>query len=112
LEKSRLFEITNVLVRLDHVASIIVNANHRVVRADETLTAFLELESARLNFGQSCSLVLPFHLSIPMNSISVSFHLQKEPVVCPQCGIDSPLRSRPLSEVYAFAGHCCLWRHQ
>ena len=40
----------------------------------------------RLNFGQSCSLVLPFHLSIPMNSLSVSFHPQKEPVVCPQCG--------------------------
>ena len=40
----------------------------------------------RLDFGQSCSLVLPFHLSIPMNSISVSFQLQKEPVVCPQCG--------------------------
>ena len=40
----------------------------------------------RLDFGQSCSLVLPFHLSIPMNSISGSFHLQKEPVVCPQCG--------------------------
>ena len=40
----------------------------------------------RLDFGQSCSLVLPFHLSIPMNSISVSFYLQKEPVVCPQCG--------------------------
>jgi len=40
----------------------------------------------RLDFGQSCYLVLPFHLSIPMNSISVSFHLQKEPVVCPQCG--------------------------
>jgi hypothetical protein len=39
-----------------------------------------------LDFGQSCSLVLPFHLSIPMNSISVSFHLQKEPVVCLQCG--------------------------
>jgi predicted amidophosphoribosyltransferase len=32
------------------------------------------------------SLVLPIHLSIPMNSISVSIHLQKEPVVCPQCG--------------------------
>jgi hypothetical protein len=27
-----------------------------------------------------------FTLSIPMNSISVSFYLQKEPVVCPQCG--------------------------
>jgi len=40
----------------------------------------------RLDFGQSCSRVLPFHLSIPMNSISVSFYLQKEPVVCPQCG--------------------------
>ena len=40
----------------------------------------------RLDFGQSCSLVLPFHLNIPMNSISVSFYLQKEPVVCPQCG--------------------------
>ena len=66
----------------------------------------------RLDFGQSCSLVLPFHLSIPMNSISVSFHLQNESVVCPQCGIDSPRRSRPLSEVYAFARHCCLWRHQ
>ena len=66
----------------------------------------------RLDFGQSCSLVLPFHLSIPMNSISVSFHLQNESVVCPQCGIDSPRRSRPLSEVYAFARHCCPWRHQ
>ena len=40
----------------------------------------------RLDFGQSCSRVLPFHLSIPMNSISVSFYLQKKPVVCPQCG--------------------------
>ena len=40
----------------------------------------------RLDFGQSCYLVLPFHLSIPMTSISVSLHLQKEPVVCPQCG--------------------------
>jgi hypothetical protein len=40
----------------------------------------------RLDFGQSCSIVLPFYLSIPMTSISVSFHLQKEPVVCPQCG--------------------------
>ena len=40
----------------------------------------------RLDFGQSRSLVLPFHLSIPMNSISISFYLQKEPVVCPQCG--------------------------
>jgi hypothetical protein len=29
-----------------------------------------------------------------------------EPVVYPQCGIDSPRRSRPLSEVYAFARHC------
>ena len=26
--------------------------------------------------------------------------------------INSPRRSRPLSEVYAFARHCCLWRHQ
>jgi len=26
-----------------------------------------------------------FHLSIPINSISVSIHLQKKPVVCPQC---------------------------
>ena len=34
------------LLRLDHVASSIVNANHRIVRADEKLTAFLELESA------------------------------------------------------------------
>jgi hypothetical protein len=40
----------------------------------------------RLDFRQSCSLVLPFRLSISMNSISVSFHLQKEPIVCPQCG--------------------------
>ena len=40
----------------------------------------------KLDFGQSCSLVLPFHLSIPMNSISIFFRLQKEPVVCPQCG--------------------------
>jgi len=41
----------------------------------------------RPDFGQSCSVVvLPFHLNIPMNSISVSFYLQKEPVVCPQCG--------------------------
>jgi hypothetical protein len=27
-----------------------------------------------------------FTLSIPMNRISVSFYLQKESVVCPQCG--------------------------
>jgi hypothetical protein len=40
----------------------------------------------RLDFGQSCYLVLPFHMSISMNGISVSLHLQKEPVVCPQCG--------------------------
>ena len=40
----------------------------------------------RLDFSQILLLVLPFHLSIPMNSISVSFHPQKEPVVCPQCG--------------------------
>ena len=44
-----------VLVRLDHVAGRIVNANHgvldgkrSVVRADEILTAFLELQSALL----------------------------------------------------------------
>jgi hypothetical protein len=40
----------------------------------------------KLDFGQSCSLVLPFHLSIPMNSILFSSVCKKEPVVCPQCG--------------------------
>jgi hypothetical protein len=48
----RFFEIARVLVRLDHIASRVVNANeaHRgdgkrfVVRADEKLTAFVELE--------------------------------------------------------------------
>jgi len=43
---SELLEIALVLVRLDHVASVIVNANYSIVRADEELTAFLELESA------------------------------------------------------------------
>jgi hypothetical protein len=33
-------------MRLDHIASRIVNANHGSVRADEKLTASVELESA------------------------------------------------------------------
>jgi hypothetical protein len=33
-------------VRLDHVARFIVNANHSMMRADEKVTAFVELESA------------------------------------------------------------------
>ena len=39
-------ELALVLVRLDHVARIIVNANHFIARAHEKLTAFVELESA------------------------------------------------------------------
>jgi hypothetical protein len=35
-----------VLVRFDHVASVIVNANHSIMRVDERLTAFVELQSA------------------------------------------------------------------
>jgi hypothetical protein len=42
----RFSEIARVLVRLDHVASFIVNANHCIMSAEEKLTAFLELESA------------------------------------------------------------------
>ena len=53
LLQSPLFEISFVFVRFDHIASVIVNANHSehrgdgkrfVVRADEKLTAFIELE--------------------------------------------------------------------
>ncbi len=40
------FEIARVLVRLDHVASFIVNANHFIVRVDERLIAFVELQLA------------------------------------------------------------------
>jgi hypothetical protein len=43
-----LFEIALVLVRLDHIARSIVKANHGVVRTDEKLAAFLELERAIL----------------------------------------------------------------
>jgi hypothetical protein len=32
-------------VRFDHVAGRIVNANHSIVRADERLTAFVELKA-------------------------------------------------------------------
>ena len=39
---SPLFELALVLLHLDHVACVIVNADHGVVRADEKLTAFLE----------------------------------------------------------------------
>jgi len=53
-----------VLVRGDHVASIIVNANHCtatekrfVVRADEKLTAFMELESAIRSASAEISLL-------------------------------------------------------
>jgi hypothetical protein len=35
-----------VLVRVDDVASVIVNANQGIMRADEKLTAFLELQAA------------------------------------------------------------------
>ena len=41
-----LFEVALVLVRFDHVASVIVNTNDGGVRADEILTAFVELEMA------------------------------------------------------------------
>ena len=34
----------SVIVRFDHVASLIVNANQSIVCADEKLTAFLELD--------------------------------------------------------------------
>jgi hypothetical protein len=45
-KNSPLFELARVLVSLDHIANVIVNANHGsfVVRADEKLTAFVELE--------------------------------------------------------------------
>ena len=36
-ETSPLFELARVLVRLDHVASFIVNANHSIMRAAEKL---------------------------------------------------------------------------
>jgi hypothetical protein len=35
-----------VLVRSDHVARFIVNANHSIMRVDERLTAFVELENS------------------------------------------------------------------
>jgi hypothetical protein len=35
LTRSRLFEIALVLVRFDHIASIIINANHSIVCAAE-----------------------------------------------------------------------------
>jgi hypothetical protein len=44
--RSRLFEIADMPVRFDHVARFIVNANDGIMRADEKLTAFLELEAA------------------------------------------------------------------
>src|SRR4029077_7392081 len=43
-------------------------------------------EREKIVFGACWCPVSPFLLSIPMNSISGSFYLQKEPVVCPQCG--------------------------
>jgi hypothetical protein len=39
------------LVRLNHVTRFIVNANYGIVRADEKLTAFIELESVMLSRG-------------------------------------------------------------
>jgi hypothetical protein len=65
-QKILLFELALVLVRLDHVASRIVNANHKrsglltriggdgkrfIVRSDEILTAFVELQSAIHEFA-------------------------------------------------------------
>jgi hypothetical protein len=44
--RSPLFEIALVFVRFNHVACVIVNANHFIVHADEKLTAFVELERA------------------------------------------------------------------
>jgi hypothetical protein len=37
VKTSPLFEIASVLVRLDHVASVIINANHGIVGAAEKL---------------------------------------------------------------------------
>jgi hypothetical protein len=37
-------KFARVLVRRDHIASFIINANHGIMRADEKLTAFVELE--------------------------------------------------------------------
>jgi len=54
------FEVALVLVRFDHVASVIVNANYGivtekrfVVRGDEIRTAFVELERAIHEFAVS-----------------------------------------------------------
>jgi len=48
--------IVRVVVRLEHVAGCIVNANHGImwsaVHADEKLTAFVELEAAIRAHGQ------------------------------------------------------------
>jgi hypothetical protein len=58
--RSPLLEIPCVLMCFDHVASVIVNANHGivtekrfVVRGDEIRTAFVELERAIHEFAVS-----------------------------------------------------------
>jgi hypothetical protein len=52
-ETSPLFKLAPVLVRLDQVADRIVNANDFFVRADEILTAFVELQRAIHEFAVS-----------------------------------------------------------
>jgi hypothetical protein len=49
----QLLELARVLVRLDHVASHIVNASDDFVHADEKLMAFVELERAIRQFTVS-----------------------------------------------------------
>jgi len=44
--RSRFNEVASVFVRLDHLATRIVNATHNIMRADDKLTAFVAEESA------------------------------------------------------------------
>ena len=53
MHASPLFECARVLVRFDHVASVVVNANHSIMCADEMLTAFVELQRAIHEFSVS-----------------------------------------------------------
>jgi hypothetical protein len=58
------------------------------------------------------SLVLPVYLSIS-DEQHFCFNLSARGAGCVSAmWIDSPAHSRPLSEVYAFARHYRLWRHQ
>src|SRR5207249_6502911 len=57
-------------------------------------------------------LVLPVYLSIS-DEQHFCFNLSARGAGCVSAvWNDSPARSRSLSEVYAFARHCHLWRHQ